>query len=74
MFTDVENIAGGSPAMIRIDRSSAMTKMYAYKIKQNLSKNIFLLLDCRYYDGIAHCFFPTITRNDFCSRLRKIIS
>ena len=43
--------------MTRIDRSSTIMKIYAYEIKQNLSKNIFLLLDRRYYDGIAHCFF-----------------
>ena len=43
--------------MTTIDRSSAITKIYAYEIKQNLSKNIFLLLDRRYYDGIVHCFF-----------------
>ena len=45
--------------------------MYAYEIKQNLSKNIFWLLDRHYYDGIVHCFFPTITRNGFCSHLKK---
>ena len=49
---DVENIAGGDPAMTRIDWSSAITKTYAYKIKQNL----FLLLGCHYYDDIAHFF------------------
>ena len=61
--------------MTRIDRSNAITKIYAYEIKQNLSKNIFLLLGRRYYDGSAHCFFsPTISRNGFCSHVRKIIS
>ena len=40
-------------------------KMYAYEIKQNLSNNIFSLLGSRYYDGIAYCFFSTITRNGF---------
>ena len=29
------------PAMTRIDRSSVITKMYAYEIKQNLSKTSF---------------------------------
>ena len=73
--TDVKHITSGSPAMTRIDRSSTSMQIYAYEIKQNLSKNIFLLLGCRYYDGIAHCFFPTITRNGFCSLLPwKIIS
>ena len=33
--------------------------MYAYEIKQNLSKNIFLLQGYR-HDSIAHCYFPTI--------------
>ena len=32
-------------------------KIYFYESKQNLSKNIFLLLGRRYYDGIAHWFF-----------------
>ena len=56
-IVDVENIAGGCPAMTRIDQSSAITKIYAYEIKQNLSKNIFLLLGRRYDNGIAHWFF-----------------
>ena len=30
--------------MTRIDRNSANTKIYAYEIKQNVSKNVFLLL------------------------------
>ena len=46
-----------SPAMIRINRSSAITIIYANDIKQNLSKNIFLLLGCCHYDGIMHCCF-----------------
>ena len=46
-----------SSAMTGIDRSSAITKIYAYMIKQNLLKNNFLLLGRRYYDDIAHCFF-----------------
>ena len=46
-----------SSAMTRIDQSSAITKMYAYEIKQNLSKIIFLLLGRRHYDGFVHCFF-----------------
>ena len=68
---DVKNITGGGPAMTRIDRSSTITNNYAYEIKQNLSKNIFLLIGRHYYDDIAHCFFPTITRNDLCSHLQK---
>ena len=38
--TDVKNITG----MTRIDRNSAITKIYAYESKQNVSKNFFLLL------------------------------
>ena len=56
-FVDIENIAGVDPAMTRIDRSSTITKIDAYEIKQNLSKKIFLLLGRCYYDGIAHWFF-----------------
>ena len=37
---DVKNIA----AMTGIDRHSANTKIYAYEIKQNISKNFFMLL------------------------------
>ena len=33
-----------SPAMIRIDRNSTNTKIYACEIKQNVSNNFFLLL------------------------------
>ena len=73
-IADVKNIADGSLAMTMIDWSSAITKMYAYEVKQNLSKNIFLLLGSSHYFGIAHCFFPTITGKGFCSHLRKIIS
>ena len=39
-----------------------------------LEKHLFLLLDRRYYDGIMHVFFPTITRIGFCSHLWQIIS
>ena len=60
--------------MTRIERSSAITKIYTNKNKHNLLKNIILLLGRRYYDGIAHWFFPTITSIGFCSHLRKIIS
>ena len=44
-----------SPAMTRIDRNSTITKIYAYEIKQDLSKNILLLLERRHYDANAHC-------------------
>ena len=57
---DVENIAGGGPVVTKIDRSSAIMKTYAYEIKQNLSKDIFLLLDRRYYDDIEHCYLLSL--------------
>ena len=53
-------------------------KNYAYEIKQNISKNIFLLLGLRRYDGIAHCFFSyyhsqrllfSPTKNNFSTTL-----
>ena len=71
---DVKNIASIGPAMTRINQNSIITKMYAYEIKQNLSKNIFLMLGRRRCDGIVSCLFSTITRNGFCSHLQKIIS
>ena len=40
--------------MTRIDRNSTNTQIYAYEIKQSVSKNFFLLLQRRRYDGIAH--------------------
>ena len=43
--------------MTRIDWNYSITKIYAYKIKQDLSKNIFLLLGRHHYDAIANCFF-----------------
>ena len=39
-IADVKNIARKT----RIDLNSANTKMYVYEIKQNVSKNVFLLL------------------------------
>ena len=51
---DVKNIASVGPAMTRINRNFIIMKMYAYEIKQDLSKDIFLLLGCRHYDSIAH--------------------
>ena len=43
--------------MTRFDRNSTITQIYAYEIKQDLLKNIFLLLGRHHYDAIAHCFF-----------------
>ena len=52
--TDVKNITG----MTRIDRNSANTKVYAYEIKQNISKNFFLpATNAAAIGGIAHWFF-----------------
>ena len=42
--------------MTRIDQNSTLTKIYAYEIKQSLSKNIILLLGRFHYDAIARCF------------------
>ena len=57
-----------------IEQFHTITKIHAYEIKQDLSKNIFLLLGRHHYDGIAHCFFPIVTCNGVCSQLQKIIS
>ena len=71
---DIKNIASDDQITLRINWNFAITKIYAYEIKQDLSKKICLLLWHHHYDAIAHCFFPTITCNGFCSHLRKIIS
>ena len=39
-----------------------------------LEKFLFAATNDAAIDGIAHCFFPAITRNGFCSNIRKIIS
>ena len=66
--TDVKNIAG----MTRIDRNSANMKIYAYEIKQNVSKNLFLLLQTTpRLTALRTVYFPAITRNDFCFHIRK---
>ena len=39
-----------------------------------VEKLLFALTNDAAIDGIAHCLFPTITRNGFCSHLRTIIS
>ena len=57
-------------SMTRIDWNSAITQIYAYKIKQDLSKNISLLQGRRHYVAIAHVFFPSnVTCNGYCSHL-----
>ena len=64
-----------SPAMIRIDRNSANTKIYAYEIKQSVLKNFFLLLQTTpRLTALRTVNFPAITRNGFCFHIRKIIS
>ena len=47
--TDVKNIAG----MTRIDRNSSNTKIYAYEIKQNVSKTSFSCHEC--HRDWRHC-------------------
>ena len=64
-----------SPAMTKIDRNSANTKIYAYKIKQSVSKNFFLLLRTTpRLTALCTVNFPAITCNGFCFHIRKIIS
>ena len=64
-----------SPAMTRIDRNSTNTKIYAYEIKQSVSKNFFLLLRMTpRLTALRTVNFPAITRNGFCFHIRKIIS
>ena len=64
-----------SLAMTRIDRNSANTQIYAYKIKQNVSKNFFLLLRTTpRLTALRTVYFPAINRNGFCFHIRKIIS
>ena len=63
-----------SPGKTRIDRYSTNMKIYAYEIKQNVSKNFFLLLRTTPLLTALRTVFPTITRSGFCSHLRKIIS
>ena len=51
------------------------SKMYAYEIKLNVSKNFFLLLRTTpLLTALRTVFFPAITRNGFCFHIRKIIS
>ena len=61
--------------MTRIDRNSANTQIYAYEIKQIVSKNFFLLLQTTpRLTAFRIVYFPVITRNGFCFHIRKIIS
>ena len=63
------------PAMTRIDRNSVNTKIYAYEIKQSVSKNFFLLLwTTPRLSALRIVYFPAITRNGFCFHIRQIIS
>ena len=64
-----------SPAMTRIDRNSTNTQIYAYKIKQSVSQNFFLLLRTTPRLTALHTvYFPAITRNGFCFHIKQIIS
>ena len=63
--------------MTRIDQNSAITKIYAYEIKQNLSQNIFCCKDASmmalrtvffpYYHSQRLLFSPT--KNNFSTTL-----
>ena len=60
-----------SLVMTRIDQNSAFTKIYAYEIKQDLSKNISFA--ARMLRLWCHCtmFFPTITCKAFVLTYEK---
>ena len=61
-----------SSAMTRIDRNSANTQIYAYEIKQSVSKNFFLLLRTTTRLTILRTvYFPAITLNGFCFHISK---
>ena len=61
-----------SSAMTRIDRNSANTQIYAYEIKQSVSKNFFLLLRTTpRLTALRTIYFPAITRNGFCFHISK---
>ena len=75
---DVKNIAGVSLAMTRIDRSSVITKIYAYEIKQKpVEKHVFAVrqpplwwhcaLFFSYYHSQWLLFSPT--KNNFSTTL-----
>ena len=69
--TDVKTIAG----MSRIDRNSANTKIYAYEIKQNVSKNFFFLLRTPPRSTALHTvFFSCYHWQRLLFYIRKIIS
>ena len=64
-----------SPAMTRIDLNSTNMKIYAYEIKQSVSKNFYLLLRTMpRLTALRTIYFPAITRNGFCFHIRKITS
>ena len=73
--TDVKDIAG----MTRIDRNFANTKMYAYEIKQNVSKNFFFLFLLQQMPPWLKAFrtvffFMLSLPTAFAFTLKKIIS
>ena len=55
-IANVKNITDDDQVTVKIDQNAAITEIYAYKIKQGLPKNIFLLLDRRHNDTIAQGF------------------
>ena len=64
-----------SSAITRINRNSANTQIYAYEIKQSVSKNFVLLLRTTpRLTALCTVYFPAITSNGFCFHILKIIS
>ena len=68
-----KNITDDEQVTIRIDQNSTITKIYAYKIKQDLSKNIFLLLGRCHYDANVHCFFLLSLATAFVLAYKKCL-
>ena len=66
---------GGFQRSLRIDRNSANTQIYAYQIKQSVSKKLlFAATNDAGLTALRTVYFPAITRNGFCFHIRKIIS
>ena len=68
---DVKNIAGNDQDQSKFHKHESLCLRDQAK---RLEKLLFAATNDAAVDGIVHCFFPTITRNGFCSFLRKIIS
>ena len=63
-----------SSAITRIDRNSGNMQIYAYVIKQSVSKNFLLLRTTPRLTALRTVYFSAITRNGFCFHILKIIS